>query len=523
MSVVHKIYRPLWSWHCKFHRNAHFGPNKIPNSRKAVPLNIIIASNLDVYNKIHKNLLPNIEWSSIRERFLQIEQITPAIVDVTIMDACLTKFEVDKAIAYFKFLRENNYPLNVAVIGKYLRLYFLKRNSLTDIDKTEIVETYNALIKQYPYLDSVTAEHCIVSLSLTDQWEKIYELIEMIKVTTDPGKTVYSALADAAFKNGKSEVAWKALLEITSRRLIPFNHVYMSHLQYCDLEGTEVFNDRMEEMFKFWEEHSMLPYNCIINTYVDAATKHGWSIAPTNISMTGNCRHCNHSLSKITFSDKNCQDLVKSVMNRVIIGSDIYHKTNPYELQRFKKFIQDTKPYDIVIDGLNITYTQNIQNTFLSGMQGLIKVVEYFSQRGKKILVLTRKHQKKLPIFKHIEQHAHVFLTDNMSADDPYLLYATLSSGKNAMFVSLDLMRQHKHSLQDLHLQKEFKKWQCSHQYFIRKKNGKMHIQEPFVYVPTAQKNGNYWHVPYVSDDSTYADSFKFPDKWYCFKYNKNK
>lgn len=46
-------------------------------------------------------------------------------------------------------------------------------------------------------------------------------------------------------------------------------------------------------------------------------------------------------------------------MNRVIIGSDIYRKTNPRELQRFKKFIEDTKPYDIVIDGLNISYIQN--------------------------------------------------------------------------------------------------------------------------------------------------------------------
>lgn len=46
-------------------------------------------------------------------------------------------------------------------------------------------------------------------------------------------------------------------------------------------------------------------------------------------------------------------------MNKVIIGSDIYRKTNPRELERFKKFIEDTKPYDIVIDGLNTSYIQN--------------------------------------------------------------------------------------------------------------------------------------------------------------------
>jgi len=43
-------------------------------------------------------------------------------------------------------------------------------------------------------------------------------------------------------------------------------------------------------------------------------------------------------------------------MDDVIIGSDIYHKTNPKELQNFKKFVEKTKPYDIVIDSLNIIY-----------------------------------------------------------------------------------------------------------------------------------------------------------------------
>lgn len=105
--------------------------------------------------------------------------------------------------------------------------------------------------------------------------------------------------------------------------------------------------------------------------------------------------------------------------------------------------------------------------------------------------------------------------------DDPYILYATMASGNNAMFVSLDLMRQHMHSLQEPRLQKEFKKWQCSHQYLVRTRGlGDIHIQEPFIYMPIAHKNNDHWHIPYVSDDSTYTNSYDFPDKWYCFQYN---
>lgn len=101
------------------------------------------------------------------------------------------------------------------------------------------------------------------------------------------------------------------------------------------------------------------------------------------------------------------------------------------------------------------------------------------------------------------------------------MLYATMASGSNAMFVSMDLMRQHKSLLRDVHLQWEFKKWQCSHQYFVQTKIGKFHITAPFVYIPAAQKNDNHWHIPYVNDGFTYPDLYEFPNKWYCFRCNE--
>lgn len=73
----------------------------------------------------------------------------------------------------------------------------------------------------------------------------------------------------------------------------------------------------------------------------------------------GKCKHCRQTLSKITFDDNSFQELEKSIMNKVIIGRDIYRKTNPKELQRFNEFIQETKPYDIVIDGLNLVHIKN--------------------------------------------------------------------------------------------------------------------------------------------------------------------
>lgn len=286
MAVFRRLYQPLWYRNCKFHRGIYRLTEPIINTRKAVPLNVIIADNADIYNEIVKENLSNTKWHNIRERILQSKHITMATVDCTVIDMCLKHFKVDKAIAYFKFLKENDYPLNIAIIGKYLRLYALKRNGLTEADRMEIVNTYDNLRKKHPYLDAITAESCIISLCLTDEWKRTYELIDMVKTTSVPGKTVYSALASAAFRNGESSAAWEALLQIVSRKQIPQDIVYKSYLQFCEREDERTFNDKIEEMFAFWSENSIMPYNRIISAYADVAGRYGWSATATSISKT---------------------------------------------------------------------------------------------------------------------------------------------------------------------------------------------------------------------------------------------
>ncbi|KAG5318709.1 MRPP3 ribonuclease, partial [Pseudoatta argentina] len=398
MTLFYKLCQPLRSHFYKFNINMYVLSKQSYSNRKIVDLKTLIMEN-DIYEEM-KSDLSTIEWKSIREKILQKNtEITSSIVDSIIIDMCVNYFHVNNAIAYFKFLKENNYSLNTGVIGKYLKLYVLKQNSLTDADKIEIVETCNYLKQKYQHLDSVTAKECIISLCLTDEWEKTQDIIEMVKITSSPGTTIYSALASAAFRNGKPDIAWKALTDIVLRKLIPNKYVYLSHLQYCQLEDAKFFNNRIEEMFHFWIKHSMIPCDKIIRTYANTAIKYGWSTDRTTISK----------------------------------------KT---------------------------------------------------------------------------------------SADDPYILYATMACGMNAMFVSSDLMRQHKYSLQDADLQQKFKKWQFSHQYFIKFSATGIRIQDPFTYLPIVQKNDNCWHVPCVTEDlnrETLKEFYEFSDKWYCLKYNEKK
>lgn len=44
-------------------------------------------------------------------------------------------------------------------------------------------------------------------------------------------------------------------------------------------------------------------------------------------------------------------------MQNVIIGKDIFRKSSPKELLQFKEFLSKIKPFDVVLDGLNIAYS----------------------------------------------------------------------------------------------------------------------------------------------------------------------
>lgn len=58
---------------------------------------------------------------------------------------------------------------------------------------------------------------------------------------------------------------------------------------------------------------------------------------------------------KLTTEEFN--SLKQHFFDNVIVGKNVFYKTNPSELERFKNFIRDLPPHDVVIDGLNVAYS----------------------------------------------------------------------------------------------------------------------------------------------------------------------
>lgn len=70
-----------------------------------------------------------------------------------------------------------------------------------------------------------------------------------------------------------------------------------------------------------------------------------------------------------------------------------------------------------------------------------------------------------------ILQNSTVFLTQDISQDDPYLLFCALSSGKDTILITKDLMRGHRFRLKSSKHKTLFSRWLAQRQYQLIKIN----------------------------------------------------
>lgn len=104
-------------------------------------------------------------------------------------------------------------------------------------------------------------------------------------------------------------------------------------------------------------------------------------------------------------------------MEKALIRKNVFLKTNPDELKRFQKFIDNTRPYDCVIDGLNVAYSKGSKiKSAATPAKLTAAVVKYFVQRKNRVLVIGRHHMNNWPKtqMNFIRKNSHLFLTENL-------------------------------------------------------------------------------------------------------------
>ncbi|XP_011496387.1 PREDICTED: mitochondrial ribonuclease P protein 3 isoform X2 [Ceratosolen solmsi marchali] len=241
--------------------------------------------------------------------------------------------------------------------------------------------------------------------------------------------------------------------------------------------------------------------------------------------MRGICKSCSQLLQTTNINKEEFKQLSQSFMQNAIIGKNILYASSPQELKRYMIFINSMKPYNLVIDGLNVAYAMRTK-TEAGSLKPILDIVEEFHKKGQRVLVIGRIHMlwwsKKT--MKLIQEKADTFFTKNISEDDPFLLHVTLMSGPQTYFISRDLMRNLKYKLIDPHLKNVFKTWQLSRQYLykINKHKKTVELIEPISFEMKTQKSEEGWHIPFTCDTKLILpDSYSLPEKWICLKNKK--
>lgn len=124
---------------------------------------------------------------------------------------------------------------------------------------------------------------------------------------------------------------------------------------------------------------------------------------------------CKESLDLLTLSNEEFNTLQKNIKDKLIIGSDLLLKTTHDELKMFLDSVERFAPYDVVLDGLNISYAAK-KGSHTDKLHLLEDVVDYFVNKNKKILLLGRQHMLRWnkKIMDRILFKTCSFLTENL-------------------------------------------------------------------------------------------------------------
>ncbi|XP_071490587.1 mitochondrial ribonuclease P catalytic subunit-like [Diadema antillarum] len=459
-------------------------------------------------------------WKEERRLKWKIQVVnSPIQFELHAMDEIAAEKLTQTAKSLLAHLVEAQIPLNYQLVSKCLFMTV----SCRDLDG--ILWCVNWLSGVQHAMDKGTLSNVISGLCLTDRWRESARFVEIADANDAVTARLLEPFLLAACRHGDLQLAEELIGEHFQRGLIPSEESIHGILSafHCDSADSQ-FVQRSERIVAGLLDHMRVkrhyPQESIaqeLKTWFERKQNESWRASFTKVSQKGICQSCQEHLDSLRLSSEEFNNLRDEIFSKVIRGKDIFKKTTPKELGAFMKFVDGGPPYDIVIDGLNVA---NIKKRITPGIV-LRQFVEYFSHGlGKKCLVLGRQHMLRQPAqyrkqdMEAIQDVADCFFTQNMSEDDPFMLYATLHSGRGARYVTRDLLRDHK-ALLSPGANLAFIKWQRSQQLKpVDFRGGKAIFEVNLAHDTVIQSTSTSWHIPY--DDGTPRFSYQVPTNWLC-------
>ncbi|XP_037839815.1 mitochondrial ribonuclease P catalytic subunit isoform X1 [Chlorocebus sabaeus] len=395
---------------------------------------------------------------------------------------------------------KNNGIVSYDLLVRYLYLCVFHMQTSEVIDVFEIMKT------RYKTLEPGGYTLLIQGLIHSDRWRESLLLLEDIKKVITPSKRNYNDCIQGALLHQDVNTAWNLYQELLGHDIVPMLETLKAFFDFGKDIKDDNYSNKLLDILSYLRNNQLYPGESFahsIKTWFES----------------GQCLGCGKTIESIQLSPEEYEFLKGRIMRDVIDGGDQYKKTTPQELKRFENFVKSCPPFDIVIDGLNVA------KMFPKARESqvLLNIVSQLAKQNLRLLVLGRKHMLRQSFrwrkdeMAEVQKQASCFFADNISKDDPFLLYATLHSGNHCRFITKDLMRDHKACLPDAKTQRLFFKWQQGHQLAII--NGfpgsKLTFQHILSYDTVVQTTGDSWHIPY-DEDVVERYSYEVPTKWLC-------
>ncbi|XP_062863167.1 mitochondrial ribonuclease P catalytic subunit isoform X2 [Trichomycterus rosablanca] len=450
------------------------------------------------------------EWRNLKENSSKQERF-----ELKMMESMLSVgTDIDVAKSLLNFVAVESGTLPYELLLRFLTL------CVSGGHRAEVSDVYDIMRGCYKTLDTGAYSLLVKGLSQTERWRETLGILDQIKKVITPSSRNYGDAISGACLHGDRDTAWRLYRELMDQGLTASQETWRCLFESSDDQRED--KDELMSVLNYMRENQIYPDERLaksIKTWFESEPDEKWRGTFSSVDLRGVCRSCAADLESIRLTEEEYAQLKHRVVQDVIEGRDVFNKTTPEELESFKNFAKNRAAFDVVIDGLNVA---NL-NPKCTKSETLLAVVSELEQQGLNILVLGRKHM--LHPSRNWDRHhmnqikhkAHCFFTENISEDDPFLLYAALHSGNHCNFVSRDLMRDHKACLPDSATRRLFFKWQRGHQLVLNNyvPGKKVQFQRTSTYDTIVQGTGHSWHIPY-DEDGGERSTYEVPQRWLC-------
>nr|XP_055028147.1 mitochondrial ribonuclease P catalytic subunit [Misgurnus anguillicaudatus] len=450
------------------------------------------------------------EWAKLKETSTKPERFAKQMMEGLLA----ARADVNIAKSLLSYEAQDKGTLPYELLLRYLTLCVMGGH------QSEVFDTYDIMRSCFKTLDTGASSLFIKGFSQTERWREALVVLEGMKKALLPSPGNYGDAIAGAALHGDIHTSWMLYTELLEQGLVPHQDTWQCLFQSgVSHRGQE---DKLFSILTYMRDNQIYPEEPLVKTikaWFESLPDQKWSGRFSSVTTSGECQHCKTSLESIQLTEEEYAQLKDRVMKDVIEGRDIFNKTTPEELENFKSFVKRRPPFDIVIDGLNVANT----TPKAAHSETLLAVISELEQQGLNILVLGRKHMLRpswnwdRQNMNKIKQKAHCFFTENISEDDPFLLYAALHSGIHCNFLSRDLMRDHKACFPDSPTRRLFFKWQRGHQLVISHytPGKRVRFQRIATYDTIVQTAGRSWHIPFDENGRDRA-TYEVPQNWLC-------